>query len=163
MSTPQLRMLTVRQPWAWALIYGGKDVENRHNNLAGGWRGPVAIQASRAWDDVMFGRRLPEPLHGALLKARQEQPSHSALQQWLEDQRGHVIGVVDLVDAHDARYHASWARDLVAGWSPWAEKDAVHLVVARPRPLATPVPARGRLGLWTPDDALAAAIWAQVA
>ncbi|MBS4017470.1 MAG: hypothetical protein KGZ68_04450 [Dechloromonas sp.] len=25
---PQLA-LSVRQPWAWALIYGGKDVENR--------------------------------------------------------------------------------------------------------------------------------------
>jgi hypothetical protein len=26
---PTVRALTVRQPWAWAIIYGGKDVENR--------------------------------------------------------------------------------------------------------------------------------------
>ena len=31
-----MRVLTVRQPWAWAIIHGGKDVENRVRNLAGG-------------------------------------------------------------------------------------------------------------------------------
>lgn len=30
-----LRVLTVRQPWAWSLIEGGKDVENRSRNIAG--------------------------------------------------------------------------------------------------------------------------------
>ena len=32
-----------------------------------------------------------------------------------------------------------------------------------PDPLAEPIPARGRLGLWRPDEDLAAAIWEQVA
>jgi hypothetical protein len=27
-----LRALTVQQPWAWAIIHGGKDVENRGRN-----------------------------------------------------------------------------------------------------------------------------------
>jgi hypothetical protein len=26
---PTVKALTIRQPWAWAVIYGGKDVENR--------------------------------------------------------------------------------------------------------------------------------------
>ena len=38
--------------------------------------------------------------------------------------------------------------------------DHHHLVLANPRPLATPIPARGRLGLWRPDSDLTAAILA---
>ena len=43
--------LSVRQPWAWAIIYAGKDVENRDWKLSGrrwpqGSRGRVAIHAS---------------------------------------------------------------------------------------------------------------------
>ena len=43
-----LRVLTVRQPWAWSLIEGGKDCENRVRNIAGSYRGPVAIHAGLA-------------------------------------------------------------------------------------------------------------------
>jgi hypothetical protein len=51
-----MRALTVRQPWAWAIVHGGKDVENRTRNLAGSYRGPVAIHAALrttpdAWRD----------------------------------------------------------------------------------------------------------------
>ena len=35
MSTLPERALSVRQPWAWSIIYGGKDIENR---------GPIAIR-----------------------------------------------------------------------------------------------------------------------
>jgi hypothetical protein len=30
MTTGEVRVLTVRQPWAWAIIHGGKDAENRN-------------------------------------------------------------------------------------------------------------------------------------
>lgn len=48
MSLPW-KALSVRQPWAWAIIYGGKDIENRswqavNHGLA--VRGRVAIHAS---------------------------------------------------------------------------------------------------------------------
>ena len=42
----ELRVLTVRQPYAWAIIHGGKDIENRTRNIAGSYRGPVAIHAA---------------------------------------------------------------------------------------------------------------------
>ena len=45
-AAAQMRVLTVRQPWAWAIIHGGKDVENRTRNLAGAYRGPVAIHVA---------------------------------------------------------------------------------------------------------------------
>ena len=34
MSADAMRVLTVRQPWAWAIIHGQKDVENRVRSLA---------------------------------------------------------------------------------------------------------------------------------
>ncbi len=155
----QLRVLTVRQPWAWAIIHGGKDVENRTRNIAGDYRGPVAIHAAREWDDALFVVPQHPALHEALVRARQELPSYSALQQLLDDQRGHVIGVVDLVDVH-----VRVPGDQYTKWcSPWAEPDHFHLVIENPRPLAKAVPARGFLSLWRPDEALAAAIWEQVA
>ena len=45
-----MRILTVRQPWAYAIVHLGKDVENRVRNIAGDYRGPVAIHAALAED-----------------------------------------------------------------------------------------------------------------
>lgn len=42
--------LSVRQPWAWAIIHGGKDVENRGRraiNMGGMKPGRIAIHASK--------------------------------------------------------------------------------------------------------------------
>ena len=147
-----MRVLTVRQPWAWAIIHGGKDVENRVRSL-GPYRGLVAIHAG---------------LMGASFDAR-----HPDL--WPFDERhitGRVIGVVDLVGEHPG---ANTERDRfrrVASCfqpgrpfglcSPWALRDHHHLELANPRPLAHPIPAKGRLGLWRPDADLEAAIREQI-
>lgn len=42
--------ISVRQPWAWAIIYAGKDIENRAwrpANPAMRFRGPVCIHAAK--------------------------------------------------------------------------------------------------------------------
>jgi hypothetical protein len=42
MTTPTAtRTLTVRQPWAWAIARGHKDIENRSWTTR--YRGPIAI------------------------------------------------------------------------------------------------------------------------
>lgn len=134
-----MRVLTVRQPFAWAIIHGGKDVENRPRNIAGEYRGPVAVHAGRA---------------GASFDAK-----HPDL--WPFDSRhtlGAIIGVVDLVGVHTSRdrecarllgIHETGEQDWAAGCSPWAEHDRTHLVLANPRPLSDPIPFRGTLGLRT--------------
>jgi hypothetical protein len=38
-----MKAITVRQPWAWAIINAGKDIENRTWNT--NFRGRVAIRA----------------------------------------------------------------------------------------------------------------------
>ncbi|WP_374192891.1 hypothetical protein [Nocardioides sp. SYSU D00065] len=82
-----------------------------------------------------------------------------------------IIGVVDLVDVHPS----DECEQLGAGelCSPWAEASyrehsgrsrnrVVHLALEHPRPLEVPIPAKGRLGLWTPDAELLDRIREQV-
>ena len=36
-----MKALTIKQPWAWAILHGGKDIENRNwfTSVAGGVAG----------------------------------------------------------------------------------------------------------------------------
>lgn len=157
-----MRILTVRQPYAWAIIHGGKDVENRSSNIAGGYRGPVAIHAGLAYDDDaalwMPGSRCPDRESVSLAY-------------------GAIIGVVDLVDVHSASViggcgrmqhdcdeHPNGCRHHC---SPWAMGPAPkgwyqHLVLANPRPLLEPLPYTGALGLRHLDPETVLAITRQI-
>lgn len=146
-----MRAITVRQPWAWAIIHGSKDVENRSRNIAGSYRGPVAIHAGLAitpwsdWSDEM------------LRAHRSADPAYIL---------GHVIGIVDLVGVHVGSISQTTTHrggpvcfddttPIGQPCSPWAMPHHHHLVLANPRPLPEPIPYRGALGLWTlPDDVL---------
>lgn len=63
------------------------------------------------------------------------------------DVRGAIIGVVDLVDVHRPLWNDACADDAGGPCSPWAERDAHHLVLANPRMLVDPLPWAGALGL----------------
>jgi hypothetical protein len=69
---PGTPALSIRQPWAWAIVAGHKDVENRTWTTR--YRGPLLIHAStkvdRAGIDIIRSRRvvLPDELTvGALI------------------------------------------------------------------------------------------------
>jgi ASCH domain-containing protein len=101
--------LSVRQPWAWAIIAGGKDVENRSWNSR--YRGPLLIHAARTLD--------PDGI--ADLQARGLEPPAELV-------RGAIIGQVRLVDV--VRDHSSsWAE---AGAFHFVLADPVAF--AQPRP-----------------------------
>lgn len=86
-----MRVLTVRQPAAWAIIHGGKNVENRVRNLAGQYRGPVAILAGRQ----LLDEDHPFWDHDSYRDAFSRATAHV---RHRVDVRGAIIGVVDLVD-----------------------------------------------------------------
>ena len=141
------------QPWAWAIVHGGKTVENR--TQAWTYRGPLAIHA---------GARLSERgcnVVPDLLDATR--PDLLPAYADLDLPYSAVIGTVDLVDVHRA---ATNLGDLTPCCdSPWAEhtyggkSGLVHLVLDNPVPFATPIrDVKGKLGLWTPDPDLADAI-----
>lgn len=150
-----MRILTVRQPWAWAIINGGKDVENRVRNIAGGYRGPVAIHAALS---VGTDREFLAAT-AAVAKIGPAVPFGLAY--------GAILGVVDLVDVHSASVIGGCGRmDNHCGDHPggcrhhcstWAMGPALdgwyqHLVLANPRALTEPIPFKGALGLRRLDD-----------
>lgn len=134
-----MRILTVRQPWAWAIIHAGKNVENRTRNIAGAYRGTVAIHAGLTaidhhdalWDRHLFRNALASTVDRDGMSVR-----------------GAILGVVDLVDTHPVFDCITQQRD--GDWhvcSNWAERSGWHLVLENPRPLAAPITYRGGLGL----------------
>jgi hypothetical protein len=159
--------LTVQQPWAWAIVHGGKDVENR--TQAWGYRGPLAIHAGQRWSSrgehsplvaaAYFDARQRQ---GWLVMDREGAPRRAAevgLGRFVDEgQFGAIVGVVDLVDAHlaetcvdaDGATCSAWAESSYAEHGGRTRRDPVHLVLENPRPLAEPIPCRGALGLWTP-------------
>jgi hypothetical protein len=82
-----MKVISIRQPWAWAIIWGGKDVENR--TWTTGYRGPVAIHASASFDT------------NAVLPKGVRPPSRDQLD------RGAIIGVVELAQVVD-RSSSRW-------------------------------------------------------
>lgn len=154
-----MRALTVRQPWAWAIIHGGKDVENRSRNIAGSYRGPVAIHAGKSVEDLhdIHDPRVAEALNRAATPDRPTVGDHITF--------GAIIGVADLVDVHRSQVRAlqnvCFDNHTPIGQkcSPWAQQmelpGGYHLVLANPRP-CEPIPCRGALGLWTVPDEVAA-------
>lgn len=143
-----MKILTVRQPWAWAIIHGGKDVENRVRNIAGSYRGPVAIHVAKSIAKIDYRSYLHVEGHGYDAKADQH--------------LGEIIGVVDLIDVHSASViggcgqmqndcdeHPNGCRHHCSPWAmgPAPEGWYQHLVFENPRALNEPIRFKGALGL----------------
>lgn len=129
-----MKALTVKQPWAWGIIAGGKDVENRSRPTK--HRGQLYIHAGKGWAD-----------EGIDAIGIENMPSDEAFL------RGMVIGTVDVTDCHHADDCIEQNYNYLDGhWetlcSEWALPGHYHWVLANPRPLACPFPETGKLGLW---------------
>ena len=73
-----MKALSVRQPWVWATIHAGKDIENRSWNTY--LRETIAIHASGNLDrDAQFPEGIAQPAMDNLYRAA-------------------IIGLVDIVD-----------------------------------------------------------------
>lgn len=81
MSLPE-RCLSIRQPWAWAIVEGHKTVENR--SWATSYRGRFAVHASLK----------PDPAGYAFLRSLGIEPPEDL-------PRGAIVGSVELVDVVD--------------------------------------------------------------
>lgn len=143
-----MKAITVRQPWAWAIMHAGKDVENRSRNIVGSYRGPLVIHAGLA----------PFEKHNAASIAHRQ--AHGS-EVPTDLHFGAALGVVTLTDSHtDHRCRWVGASGNKVLCSTWAEaacgaSRVRHLVLTNPRPFAEPIPYRGALGLWEfPDELL---------
>ena len=130
-----MKCLTVRQPWAWLIIHGGKDIENRT------WRthytGPLLIHAAATRPTFQEYKDACE-LQGAATRCITAQcgakpplyfPSSDELVY------GAIIGRVCMTGCvNDSP-------------SPWAMRGEWHWLLANPEPL-DPIPYIGRQGLF---------------
>jgi hypothetical protein len=149
MRVQAVKALTVQQPWAWAIMHGGKVIENRTQNWT--YRGPLAIHAGARTSD----RGFESPL------VQQAATGRTGFGCWdsgiVTSRPWHtysaIIGVVDLVDVHpDSGCCQPWGESAYVEYGGRERKQIVHLVLENPRPLAEPFPCKGALGLWTPPE-----------
>ena len=114
-----MKALSIRQPWAWLIVQGIKDVENRTWRTA--YRGPLLIHAGKTFDKLGYAWIVDNFPHLVL-------PAPTAFDL------GGIVGQVVLVDC--VREHAS----------PWffGEQGFV-LSDARTLPF---VPCHGALGIF---------------
>lgn len=163
-----MKAITIQQPWAWAVIHGGKDIENR--TRIGTWRSAIgqriAVHAGKRWSDRGGESDLIRSAMLSWLNAQQRAAG------WVDPaehpdrfQFGAIIGTVRVVDVHPTEECCQ----------PWGESsyrqadgtlrqgylDIAHLVLAEPRP-CDPTPCRGALGLWTVPADIAAELSALV-
>lgn len=112
-------VLTVKQPWAYCIMFLGKDIENRTRKT--NIRGTIAIHASKQIDHAAY----------YWLKAQgNELPSIEALIT------GKILGTVEITDC--VQEHISI----------WKEKGTWGYVLQNPKPFTDPIAAKGNLGFW---------------
>jgi hypothetical protein len=119
-----MKALSIRQPWAWLIVHGGKDVENRtwHTKL----RGRFLVHASAGMTSNEFTRALLFCSERGL-----PMPDRDDMM------RGGIIGSVELFDSVD---HSN---------SPWYTGDKAFLL-RDPRPIEF-IPLKGQLGFFDID------------
>uniref|UniRef100_I2Q2Q5 ASCH domain-containing protein n=1 Tax=Desulfovibrio sp. U5L TaxID=596152 RepID=I2Q2Q5_9BACT len=128
-----LYAISVQQPWAWLIVNGFKDVENRTWRLPDKHRGPVLIHASlKPRFSLAAARELLETFHaryglaGGLRFPREGR------------EVGGVVGVATLTGC---------TSDHV---SPWCAGGQWHWRIEAARPLPF-MPCRGQLGFFRVD------------
>lgn len=145
-----MRALSIRQPWAFAILSFGKRVENRQ------WRsGPSFLLGQTFLLHASKGCTVEEFLGAAefMRDVYRVQPWAGATIIPSLDKlpRGAIVGRARLAAAQ-------WAtRD------PWAIPGALGLILADVERIATPIPFKGSLGFFeVPDSLLAGAEWSPV-
>jgi hypothetical protein len=119
-----MKALSIRQPWAWLIVNGHKDIENRQWRTHERGRIFVHAAAGMTRDEYAIGYVMAEE-QGIILPAF----------EFLE--RGGIVGEVDIVDCVDVDP------------SPWFFGEwGFVLKNAKPLPFA---PLKGRLGFFRVD------------
>jgi hypothetical protein len=128
-----MKALSLKQPWAWLVSEGIKDIENRKWKTA--YRGRLLIHASKSWDQ--------EGYKFILDNVEYRQRSFIPIKENCE--LGYLIGTVEMVDCVD-RHPSKWF------FGPWG------FVFKEALEINTPIKYRGELGLFNVPDGIVKAI-----
>ncbi len=86
-----MKALSIRQPWAWLIVQGYKDIENR--SWPTDYRGPLLIHASKTLDPRF------DEIREDIVAEGGDIPDRHAIE------RGGIVGQVTIVDCIDAPRH----------------------------------------------------------
>lgn len=157
-----MRALTLYQPWASLVAFGGKRVETRSWGTP--YRGPLLIHASVKLPRIV--RELP----GSFVEEAMQVLGHGEFQSL---PLGKIVAVAELVEVVEIEPGVAGPRVCMAAVA-WQRRDQLYhqrehafgdYTVGRfqwrlenVRRLRHPLPARGMQGLWTPTRELAGAV-----
>lgn len=116
--------LSIRQPWCWAILFAGKDIENRSwqaTNHGLKWRGRIAVHAVKG-----MSREKYDDAYSFMRSIGVECPPAADLR------RGAIVGSVEVVDVVNKSN------------SPWFF--GPRGIVLRDPEVCTPIPCVGQLG-----------------
>ena len=137
MNRPDLnKAISIKQPWAYLICAGIKDVENR--TWATKYRGRVYIHASgTSWEWYKVCNYLTDKMVDVFEKM-------GFNGKWLRDLHvSAIIGHVDIVNC------ISKARNGKGSDSIWAEPDCFHWILRNPVLFDKPIfNVRGKLSFW---------------
>lgn len=118
------RAVSIWQPWSWAIIHAGKNVENR--NWKTNVRGEILIHASKTTQYFEEDRQEIQQAFGLVIPAKPEMAF------------GAIIGIAEL---HDC----TWSEN---GDGGWGMAQSWHWHLRNARSLAKPIPYRGHQGFF---------------
>jgi hypothetical protein len=127
-----VKALTIRQPWAGAIVHQTKRVENRTWKLPARYEGARILIHAGAQPDkqaIVYGDHL--------------------------DVYGAIIGAATITGCH-------YDTGRQPCCSEWAFTDTYHWELADVVALDEPIPAKGALGFWTPPANVLAAVEQQL-
>lgn len=119
-----MKALSIQQPWCYAILNCGKDIENRTWRTS--FRGRIRIHAGKTYDKKgeEFLKRMGFDVPANL-------------------PQGALVGEVDIVDCKPV-------EEVVSGWAFGPMCFRLENIEAYDEP----IPCKGKLGFFTPDDAL---------
>jgi len=121
-----MKVLSIRQPWAWLIINAGKDIENR--NWKTSFRGNILVHAAKGMTKQEYENAMNFVVTNHDIPLNFHEPKFEELQ------RGGIIGMVEIVDC------VSYSN------SPWFFGD-YGFVLKNPYPLPFK-PCKGQLGFF---------------
>jgi hypothetical protein len=141
--------LTVRNPWAWALLHG-KPVENRSWNL--GYRGPMWLHAGKAWDPGGETSPLIQAAwnrHTSPTMPMNRRPGTTNAPPGPDSPliaSGAVTALLEVTGCHHSADCTSQQTGELC--SPWALHGSYHIEITVTATLPRPLPCAGRQKLW---------------
>lgn len=127
-----MKALSVRAPWWWFILHGGKDIENR--DWPTSFRGTVYVHSSKWWSL----QQVREDSMEAVNISDESGGGDSSEIKWtqMKAMGGCIVGTVDIVDC------------VSKSDSPWFF-GRYGFVLANPVAFEKPIPCKGALGFFT--------------